>query len=413
MGRIAVERIHARRSVPGLDRRAARSRYSVGRCIILWRRLPSFSAIDRNGGRCTSNADYEKTDNSRERCKLIMSVVDVNSVLTEVSAESPAGDNLEYDEAFREIESAAQRKPEQMLGDVLSSAEPPDWRAVRNQAIEILGRTKDLRIGVYLTRALVNTDGYAGLADGLALIRGLLDRYWDTVYPLLEIDGEVDPDFRVNAISALCDRQAVLKSVLDAPLASSRALGRFGLRSIDIAKGEASARDDEPATDMATIEAAFMDADLEELQATHGVLERCNGDLAAIDAVLTERLGASQAPDLGALSSTLKRAQTVLNEQLSRRGAGAAADAGEMGASQDAGQVPQHRPVSGEIRSREDAIRMMDKISDYFQHNEPSSPVPLLMNRAKRLVSMNFIDILRDLAPDGVSQAESVGGLRE
>jgi type VI secretion system protein ImpA len=33
------------------------------------------------------------------------------------------------------------------------------------------------------------------------------------------------------------------------------------------------------------------------------------------------------------------------------------------------------------------------------------------MQRAKRLVSKNFIDILRDLAPDGVSQAENVGGV--
>ena len=56
---------------------------------------------------------------------------------------------------------------------------------------------------------------------------------------------------------------------------------------------------------------------------------------------------------------------------------------------------------------------MMDRISEYFQRNEPSSPVPLLMHRAKRLVSMSFMDILKDMAPDGVSQASTVGGVNE
>ena len=59
----------------------------------------------------------------------------------------------------------------------------------------------------------------------------------------------------------------------------------------------------------------------------------------------------------------------------------------------------------------EDAIRMIDKVCDYFERHEPSSPVPLLLNRAKRLISKDFLEILRDLTPDGVLQAESIGGV--
>jgi type VI secretion system protein ImpA len=54
---------------------------------------------------------------------------------------------------------------------------------------------------------------------------------------------------------------------------------------------------------------------------------------------------------------------------------------------------------------------MMDKISSFFERSEPSSPVPLLMQRAKRLVSMSFMDILADIAPDGVKQAKNIGGI--
>ena len=55
-------------------------------------------------------------------------------------------------------------------------------------------------------------------------------------------------------------------------------------------------------------------------------------------------------------------------------------------------------------------MRVLDKACDYFERHEPSSPVPLLLRRAKRLVSKDFMEILRDLAPDGVSQAENIGG---
>ena len=67
--------------------------------------------------------------------------------------------------------------------------------------------------------------------------------------------------------------------------------------------------------------------------------------------------------------------------------------------------------AAGEIRSRDDAVRVLDRVSEYFRKNEPSSPVPLLLQRAKRLISKDFMEILRDLTPQGVSEAEMIGGV--
>ena len=167
-----------------------------------------------------------------------MSVIDINGILKDVSPDSPCGDNLEYDPAFGELERAARGKEEQTLGDATVAAEPPDWRDVRDRSTALLGRTLDLRVAVYLTRALLNTDGLAGLGDGLSLLRGLLERYWDCVYPQLDPDDNNDPTFRVNTLVTLCDRDVMLLNVQEAPLVSSRALGRFGLRDLQIAKGE-------------------------------------------------------------------------------------------------------------------------------------------------------------------------------
>jgi type VI secretion system protein ImpA len=55
--------------------------------------------------------------------------------------------------------------------------------------------------------------------------------------------------------------------------------------------------------------------------------------------------------------------------------------------------------------------RAIDRICDYYSRNEPSSPVPLLLQRAKRLATGNFIDIVRDLAPDAMGDIEKICGL--
>ena len=63
------------------------------------------------------------------------------------------------------------------------------------------------------------------------------------------------------------------------------------------------------------------------------------------------------------------------------------------------------------LASRDEALYLLDLVSGWFRENEPSSPVPLLVDRARRLASMDFLDILRDLAPEGMGQAHTVAGI--
>ena len=69
--------------------------------------------------------------------------------------------------------------------------------------------------------------------------------------------------------------------------------------------------------------------------------------------------------------------------------------------------------MTGEIRSREDVVRALDKICSYYERHEPSSPLPLLLQRCKRLATMSFIEIVREMVPDGLSQVEVIAGKRE
>jgi type VI secretion system protein ImpA len=79
------------------------------------------------------------------------------------------------------------------------------------------------------------------------------------------------------------------------------------------------------------------------------------------------------------------------------------------------GQInPDPQPVvykfDGKIRTREEAILALDGVCAYYAENEPSSPLPMLIRRAKRLASKSFIEILQDLLPDSVDRAQSLRG---
>jgi type VI secretion system protein ImpA len=67
----------------------------------------------------------------------------------------------------------------------------------------------------------------------------------------------------------------------------------------------------------------------------------------------------------------------------------------------------------GSIRTRQDAIRALDAVADYFRRNEPSSPIPLFVERAKRLVAKDFLEVLADIAPDALAQARAAGGIHQ
>jgi type VI secretion system protein ImpA len=337
-------------------------------------------------------------------------VFDPDKYLKPVEEAQPSGPNLEYDPAFQALERAQQGKPEQVLGDkVVAAAEEPDWEEVRSAAEQLLARTRDLRICVPLTRALLCTEGFSGLAAGLALIRGLLEHQWASVHPQLDADEGDDPTSRVNSLLDLASADGLLKTLRETPIVHSKTLGRFSLRDIRVASGRlkpAAGSPTEP-PQQSQIDAGFLDTPLPDLQAAAAAVAAASEQLAAVDRLLAEKVGAL-APDFKPLSLDLAELRRVLNEKLVARGA-----AGASVSEASDGSAAGTHGASGEIRSREDVGRMLDRLCEYYRRHEPSSPVPLLLQRAKRLLTKDFLDIVRDLTPSGVAEAESIGGVEK
>jgi len=340
---------------------------------------------------------------------------DVESLLQPVAGENPFGPDLEYDPAFLALERLVQGKAEQQMGKTVVAAEEPDWDAVVKAAAALLLKTKDLRIAFHLTRALLHTNGFAGLRDGLAVLRGLVERYWDGLYPRLDPDDGNDPTFRVNVLMGLCDPATVTDRFRTVPLVAARSFGRFSLRDLAVAAGELSPPSGVDPPKSAAIDGAFTECPVADLQATAQSLRESLEHLTALETSIGARVGLAQAPSFSKLSALVGQAHKILAARLDRRGVTAAPLAGETPGDATAADALPTAPatVPGAINSREDVVRLLERMCEYYERNEPSSPVPLLLRRCKRLVSANFLDIVRDVAPDAVRQVETLRGPEE
>ena len=340
-----------------------------------------------------------------------MAKFNLESLLAPIGDDAPSGDDLEYDPEFLALERAAAPKAERAVGDNVKAAEDPDWDKVIELAEAVLGRSKDLRAAVHLTTAWMRTSGMPGWNAGLGLIRGLLEHFWDTVHPQLDAEDDNDPTMRVNSVVPLGDMQGVLRYFRTTPFVQSPRMGRFDLRDLRIANGTLKVAPTEgtPDATITEIEACCMDCAESELIAVTAAIGESLEHAKAIDALFNDRVGTA-GPDFKNLLSDIYELKKFLEPQLARRIPPEGSAEGEDGAGEGAGDGGVRAANNGAIAGPQDVMRRLDELCDYYTRCEPSSPVPLLLRRAQRLVGMDFMDLLKDLAPGGISELRVVSG---
>lgn len=335
--------------------------------------------------------------------------MNISEITVALSEDAPSGEDLEYDLEYGELVRAAQGSPEQEIGDAVKEAIPPDWGQVRDLALALFSRTRDLRIAVLLTIAWLNTNGFAGLRDGLAVVQALSQDLWDSVHPQLDPD-DGDSTIRCNAIAELNSHSPALDGILDAPFIQARRAGRFSLRDLKILGGELKSKegDGRPVPRPELLAAAFQEVEPNEIEAMLALIGECMELAKGIEQTFVEHVGSVDAPALKALSDYLDEVHKFVAKQMSQLGIGDVVDS--QGDGPVAGQNSGVQTVVGEIRSRQDVRRLLNDICAFYKQNEPSSPIPILLRRAAGLVDKNFLDILNDLAPGGVAEAVLFAG---
>jgi type VI secretion system protein ImpA len=354
-----------------------------------------------------------------------VSIVQLEQLLKEISPNDPSGEyDLEHDPAFMELEADMQGIPAvEVGGKIVQEARDPNWLKCAETALELLGRAHDLRVAVYLTRALLHTDGLQGLNDGLRLICGYLERFWDTVYPRLDPEDDDDPTERVNVLEALNDWYLVIAPLMKVQLCSSRAAGSVSLRQYRIASGKTSelslsAEEVSAAPNLASIEAAFTDCSLEQLQSIFHDASESLGEAKRLDLVMNEQVGSDRSPDLKKLIRVLGEINNLVQEHLFRRAPSITSTVEKP--NEESGSPDKYEQTTTTnvrsfdmIENREDVLELLEQICAYYELYEPASPVPFLLRRAMRLVTKNFLEILEDMAPDSLAQVTAICGPKE
>ncbi|SAK50151.1 type VI secretion system protein TssA [Caballeronia ptereochthonis] len=349
-----------------------------------------------------------------------MNRADIAAWLTELAPE-PCGEDEEYSAEFRALELAIAGKPDAQYGGTVIAATPPDWTLAHSLATTLLARTRDLRVAVHFTRAGMVREGFSGLARGLALIEGLLAQHWSNVHPQLDAGDGDDPTARVNALSALVDGAGLAGELRDVPLVAPRGQRGFTLRDMEVLAGESPLAEGDEMPTLAAIDAAFAQVGAEEGRAQCEALSSARVSLARIETLLTERVGPARALDFGALARPLGRLTEfvaarveALDPETGRGGSAIETSSSEEGAGSAAathGAAVAGPATPRHIASARDVSEALDAICAYYAEHEPSSPLPVLLQRARRLVGKSFMEIIEDVAPDGAHQFRHLGGV--
>jgi type VI secretion system protein ImpA len=323
-------------------------------------------------------------------------------LLAPISQNLPCGPDLEYDQDFVALEQTSQGKPERQTGQVIVPAEEPNWVDVKQRAESLFSKTMDLRVAMLLIRAEVHCDGLPGLSSGLMLLHGLLTNYWECLHPGLDQDEDNDPETRLNVLATLANPNAVLRDVLGINFVSTGSHARLSVRDVLLAMSKRPAGAGIP-TQAEIEEILRLPENAPSVQALHEALTAVDG----LHNFLGDKVGYDRIPDLQPLKDMLK-----IIAQLCTSDLGTTNMPGELEETDSSRASPEPlSPITGEIRSRADAVRMLEKICQFIEKTEPANPAPLFIRRGQRLMNQNFLEIMQDLAPDSLNQIKQVTGI--
>jgi type VI secretion system protein ImpA len=286
----------------------------------------------------------------------------------------------------------------------------PDWPKLETRCFDLLKATRDLRVAVYYTAALLRVRGFAGLAYGLEVARKMLVASEYQLYPQVEAGDSgafVERWYTLVALGAPYKQDGDLLRIIE------------GVRNVSLGKSKSSschyheviiARNQSGGPDLQAIERIRNEwkkvpAD-ERKEATTSLAAALNA-LAKIESFLLEQTPENLIPP-GASAKPLQGLVLELKGLLDFL-SGSVFQSNQPKAAVATAEV--QLAVPGEISSRTDAIRLLQQVAEFFRKTEPASPIPYFVDRAVRLVDRDFMGLLGDLVPDAVPKFQSLAGV--
>ena len=347
------------------------------------------------------------------------SVIDLEGLLQPIPGENPSGESQRYSGLYDEIAEARRADKDVPQGAWQTELKVADFGQVISLAVPALtSKTKDLQIGVWLTEALIKKHGFVGLRDGLKLIIGFQDQFWETLHP--EID-EGDEEGRANAISWL--ETNVSFAIKGAPFTGGEGYSYMDWEdsktfdwpeTIEGLPGEereryTNLREQADRERRVTAEmwrketAATRRATCEKV---NFLLEECWAAYNDLNRVIEEKFNRNQAPGITGLKKALDEVHSQVKKLLEEKrieepdAVFETADDAEAGADGTDGADGRSGGVGGPVKNRQDALKRLAEIADFFQKTEPHSPVSYLVQRAVKWGHMGLDTWLQDVIKD-------------
>lgn len=357
----------------------------------------------------------------------------VEELLSPIAADHPCGAPMRFDPVFTAIRlDREEDDPTLPMRQWERPLKVADWPSVERRAIEFLRvRSKDLQMAAWTLEAWFRQRELAGLCEGLQLLTGLLERYWDTVHPVIDEDG--DCDARVAPFEWLNEElpvwlrtRVILARMPGYQPAVFTMADWLRLVNADTQREAAPAerkltgtQAPEPQVPPVTRELLLAEIRegtwrqvVEQLQHT----KACTHQVKVIDNMLKQRLGV-QSPSLAKMTRELEVLERVLQQVLSGAElphqalpAATASEEPTMTSAQVAssasvapsalqGDSPLGAalPSSGSWGSREEAYRTLEAVADYLARTEPHSPTPYLIRRAVNWGRMSLPELMAEI----------------
>jgi type VI secretion system protein ImpA len=350
-------------------------------------------------------------------------VIDFDSLLTPISEENPAGESLQYSGIYDEIRESRRADEDIAQGDWQYELKVADFRKVVDLAVPALAsQTKDLQICAWLAESLSRQSGFVGLRDGLRLARELQANFWETIYP--EID-EGDMEGRANALEWL-DKQCSLVA-RETPLTAGEGVSFMGFEDSKIFDMPENI-DDLDSDKRQKLQDLQSQAETEnritgerwrkakgqtrrqfyeELALT---LDECWSEYEQLDRTIEENFERNQMPALLQLKKSLDAIRDLVKKLLQEKrqaepteeelAAGVETTEETISENGETITVSGVAGTSGPIKSRQDALKRLSEVAEYFRKTEPHSPVSHLVSRSVKWGNMSLENLLQELVKD-------------
>jgi len=317
------------------------------------------------------------------------------NLLDPIPGDNPSGTDLRYAPVYDKSKEARREDDTAAQGDWKHEIKKADSVLVIKLAGDAIAKqSKDLQLGAWLTEALLRREGITGLQEGIKLLHGMLDGFWETVYPLME-DG--DEELRAAPLGWVGTR--LEENIRRIPL-TKNGLDYFQYKESRLITPEEAADTDEKRTARQTaidegkttpemFAEGYNSTSTEFYQNLRGNLDGTLESLATFSTFCDEKFGKS-APSFGRMRTALEEVRQTVRILLEPRGVSegeAAPEAEAGGESAESGTVVRARAgaaLSAEPADRDDAVARICSVAAWLRHQDASTPVPYLVLRGLR-----------------------------